>query len=29
MNENKDTETIGGYSCPIDPFDEEMCDSCQ
>ena len=22
-------EIIGGVACPIDPFEREMCDSCQ
>lgn len=31
MNENTttETETIGGYSVPVDPMDMLGCDSCQ
>lgn len=22
-------DVVGGVACPIDPFEREMCDSCQ
>lgn len=25
----EDVEIINGVACPIDPFEREMCDSCQ
>ena len=24
-----DQETVGGYTCPVDPMDLLQCDSCQ
>ena len=26
---SNDVEYINGVACPIDPFEREMCDSCQ
>ncbi|HVT01210.1 MAG TPA: hypothetical protein VHE53_03180 [Patescibacteria group bacterium] len=27
--DGQEYEIIGGVACPIDPFEREMCDSCQ
>lgn len=28
-NQTQEVDIIGGITCPIDPYEREMCESCQ
>jgi hypothetical protein len=27
--DGQQVQVVGGVACPVDPFEREMCDSCQ
>jgi hypothetical protein len=29
MTSGRDLEIVGGYEIPVDPMDDEQCESCQ